>query len=64
MSRIPWLTYARLNLILAIAWATMVPISLITGWVYSILFVSLASIYANAATHFAGWRADEEDVPA
>lgn len=48
-----------LNLTLFVVWALMVPISLITGWVYSLAFVSLASIYANAATHLAGWRADE-----
>jgi hypothetical protein len=51
-------SWRRVNLTLAILWALMVPVSLVTGWVYSVAFVSLASIYANAATHLAGWRAD------
>lgn len=52
------MTWRRVNLSLAILWALMVPLSLVTGWVYSVAFVSLASIYANSATHLAGWRAD------
>jgi hypothetical protein len=51
-------TWRRANLCLAVCWAVMVPVSLATGWVYSVAFVSLASLYANAATHIAGWRAD------
>jgi hypothetical protein len=51
-------TWRRANLWLAVVWSVMVPVSLATGWVYSVAFVSLASIYANAATHLAGWRAD------
>lgn len=47
------------NLVLFIVWAIMIPVSYVTGWVESIIFVSLASIYANMATHLAGWRADE-----
>jgi hypothetical protein len=51
------------NLVLAVAWACMVPLSLWTGWVYSIAFTGLASIYANAATHWAGARADTPTPP-
>jgi hypothetical protein len=46
------------NMLLAVAWAVMVPVSVITGWVHSIDFVSLASIYANSVSHLAAWRAD------
>lgn len=53
--------WRRVNLALSVAWAVMVPVSYFTGWVYSIAFVSLASIYANAATHLAAWRADVPD---
>ena len=52
------MTWRKINAALAAAWAICVPVSLVTGWVYSLLFVSLASIYANFATHVAGWRAD------
>lgn len=53
------MTWRSTNASLTVVWALMVPISLATGWVYSVAFVSLASIYANAATHLAGWRADK-----
>lgn len=52
------MSWRRANLALAVAWAVMVPVSMATGWVYSVAFVSIASLYANAATHLAGWRAD------
>jgi hypothetical protein len=46
------------NLVLTVAWITMIPIAVMTGWIYSIAFVSAASIYANAASHLAAWRSD------
>lgn len=49
------------NLVLTIAWVAMVPIALVTGWIESLIFISAASIYANAASHLAAWRADVPD---
>jgi hypothetical protein len=46
------------NLALAVVWATMIPISILTGWIYSIPFIAAASIYANFITHVSAWRAD------
>jgi hypothetical protein len=37
----------------------MIPVAYITGWLYSLAFISAASIYANAASHLAAWLADE-----
>jgi ABC-type transport system involved in Fe-S cluster assembly fused permease/ATPase subunit len=48
-----------LNLVLAIAWVAVVPVSIMTGWIYSVAFISAVSIYANFVSHIAGWRADE-----
>ena len=48
----------KLNFALAVAWATMIPISILTGWIYSIAFIAAASIYANFISHLAAWRAD------
>lgn len=62
MSRVPWLTYARLNLILTVAWGVLLPVSIVTGWIYSLAFISAISIYACVSTHFAAWRADADDV--
>jgi hypothetical protein len=53
-----WLWVRRLNLVLAILWAVMIPISVMTGWIFSIAFIAAASIYANFVSHLAAWRAD------
>lgn len=49
----------RINLVLTIVWLVMVPVAIITGWIESIVFIAAASIYANAASHLAAWRSDE-----
>jgi hypothetical protein len=49
-----------INLVLAAVWAVMVPVAILTGWIYSIAFIAACSIYANAASHVAGWRADRD----
>jgi hypothetical protein len=53
------------NLILTVVWLGMIPVAIATGWIYSIAFISAASIYANVASHLAAWRADvpiEDDI--
>lgn len=52
------MTWRRANLWLAIAWTAMIPVAIVTGWLYSLAFISAVSIYANAAGHLAAWRAD------
>jgi hypothetical protein len=52
------MTWRRANLWLAIAWAVIIPVAVATGWIYSLAFISAASIYANVASHIAAWRAD------
>lgn len=52
------MTWRRANLILALVWAAIIPIAIATGWIYSLAFISAASIYANVASHIAAWRAD------
>ncbi|MFL6041653.1 MAG: hypothetical protein ACJ740_09645 [Gaiellales bacterium] len=37
----------------------MVPISIVTGWIYSVAFISAVSIYANFVSTLGGCRADE-----
>lgn len=57
--------HRRMNMVLALSWAAMVPVSIVTGWIYSVAFVAAVSIYANFVSHVAAWRADEpidEDV--
>lgn len=50
------------HLTLTFAWALCMPLALITGWVYSIAFVSVISIYANFAGHFSSWQAARVEV--
>lgn len=53
------MSWRRANLVLSLVWAGMVPVAWVTGWLYSLAFISACSIYANAASHLAAWRADE-----
>lgn len=55
------MTWRRANLVLTVVWVAMVPVAILTGWLYSLAFISAVSIYANAAGHLAAWRADVPD---
>ena len=53
----------RAHAIATVAWLVMVPVAILTGWLYSVAFVSACSIYANAVGHAAAWqgsRAEQE----
>jgi hypothetical protein len=61
----------RLQGWLTLLWVVMIPVSLATGWVKSVTFVSALSLWALVASHGAWWaaasveaRQAEEDVPA
>jgi hypothetical protein len=51
-------TMRRANAVLTVFWIAMVPVAFLTGWLYSVAFISAVSIYANIASHLAAWRAD------
>lgn len=56
-------TMRKAHLTLLIAWLLMVPVAIVAGLLTSVAFVAAASIYANAAAHWAAWqgsRAEEE----
>lgn len=42
---------------LTVAWLVVIPVSIVTGWLYSLAFISAISIYANVAGHFSAWQA-------
>lgn len=53
----------RLHGVLTVAWLVMVPVAVVTGWIYSVPFIAVCSIYANAVVHggaYAGGRAERE----
>jgi hypothetical protein len=51
----------HLELTLVFAWIIMIPLSIITGWIYSVAFVSAISLYANVASHWAAYRAQRTE---
>ena len=48
---------AQLHLALLLFWAVMIPVSVWTGWIASVIFVSAVSLYANMATHWSAYQA-------
>lgn len=67
----------RVNGWLTIVWILMIPVSLVTGWVESVTYVSALSLWALVSGHWSAWQAarveveqqaearrrDEEDLP-
>jgi hypothetical protein len=47
----------RVNGWLTIFWIAMIPVSLATGWVKSVTYVSALSLWALVAGHWSGWQA-------
>jgi hypothetical protein len=45
-----------------ILWVVMIPLSLATGWVKSVTFVSALSLWALVASHGAWWAAASVEV--
>jgi hypothetical protein len=52
------MTWRVANLVGFILWLLVVPVALLAGWYHSLPFIAAASIYANAVSHLAAWRAD------
>lgn len=47
---------------LTVLWFVMMPIALLTGWLESVIFISVVSIYANFTGHFSSWQASRVEV--
>jgi hypothetical protein len=47
----------RVNGWLTIIWIAMIPISIATGWVKSVTYVSALSLWALVAGHWSAWQA-------
>jgi hypothetical protein len=52
----------RVNGWLTILWIVMIPASLMTGWVHSVVFVSALSLWALVAGHWSAWQAARVEV--
>lgn len=52
----------RVNGWLAVAWLVMIPISVVTGWVTSVTYVSALSLWALVSGHWSAWQAARVEV--
>lgn len=42
---------------MTVLWVVMVPVSIFTGWINSVPFISAISLWALVASHLAAWQA-------
>lgn len=54
--------FMKLNAWMTVFWITMVPISVVLGWVNSVAYVSALSIYALVAAHLSTYAAARTEV--
>jgi hypothetical protein len=52
----------RVNGWLTLAWLAMIPVSIATGWVKSVVYVSALSLWALVAGHWSAWQAARVEV--
>jgi cobalamin biosynthesis protein CobD/CbiB len=52
----------RLNGWLTVFWIVMIPISLVTHWVTSVVYVSALSLWALVSGHWSAWQAARVEV--
>ena len=52
----------RVNGWLAIFWIAMIPISLMMGWLNSVVYVSALSLWALVSGHWSAWQAARVEV--
>lgn len=52
----------RVNGWLAVFWVAMIPVSVVTGWVDSVEYVSALSLWALVSGHWSAWQAARVEV--
>ncbi|GAA2514961.1 hypothetical protein [Pilimelia columellifera] len=52
----------RVNGWLTVFWIVMIPISYLTGWLNSVVFVSALSLWALVSGHWSAWQAARVEV--
>jgi hypothetical protein len=51
----------QVHLVLTVLWFLVMPVAVYTGWVASVVFISVISIYANFVGHFSSWQASRAE---
>jgi hypothetical protein len=52
----------RVNGWFTVFWLVMIPVSIATGWITSIVYVSALSLWALVSGHWAAWQAARVEV--
>lgn len=52
----------RVNGWATIFWLIMIPVSIATGWVHSVVYVSALSLWALVSGHLSAWQAARVEV--
>jgi hypothetical protein len=52
----------RTNGWLTLFWIAMIPVSVITGWINSVAYISALSLWALVGGHWAAWQAARVEV--
>jgi hypothetical protein len=52
----------RVNGWLTVFWIVMIPVSILTGWVQSVVYVSALSLWALVSGHWSAWQAARVEV--
>jgi hypothetical protein len=52
----------RVNGWFTVFWLAMIPLSLLTGWVKSVVYVSALSLWALVSGHWSAWQAARVEV--
>ena len=52
----------RVNGWLTIAWIAMIPVSIATGWIHSVAYISALSLWALVSGHWSAWQAARVEV--
>jgi hypothetical protein len=52
----------RINGWLTIFWIVMIPLSIATGWIHSVAYVSALSLWALVSGHWSTWQAARVEV--
>ena len=52
----------RVNGWLTVLWILMIPVSIATGWIHSVAYISALSLWALVSGHWSAWQAARVEV--
>lgn len=56
------MTMQHIQFWFTIFWVVMIPISIVTGWIKSVEYVSALSLWALVSGHWSAWQAARTEV--